>query len=195
MKRLFDILAVIIGFHILFPFLVLVGVIIAIDSRGGVFYLQERIGRNGKPFRLFKFRTMVVNAEQAGQLTVGARDSRITGFGYFLRRFKIDEFPQLINVLLGDMSIVGPRPEVKKYVDLYTKEQRKVLQVRPGLTDLASLTYINENELLEKAEKPEEYYIKVIMPEKLRLNMEYIDKANLSTDFQIIFKTIGKILS
>ncbi len=149
---------------------------ILLESRGGIFYRQERIGRNGVPFKLLKFRSMRKNADKQGKLTVGMRDARITKTGYFIRKFKLDEFPQFINVIKGDMSIVGPRPEVKEYVDLYTEEQRQILNVRPGITDLASLEYFEENELLGKSENPQKTYIEEIMPAKIELNKRYLPK-------------------
>jgi lipopolysaccharide/colanic/teichoic acid biosynthesis glycosyltransferase len=181
------------GLIILLPFFVVIAIWIQIDSRGGVFYRQTRVGRYGKDFRLWKFRSMRPDSDKKGLLTVGGRDPRITRSGYFLRKYKLDELPQLINVFTGDMSFVGPRPEVRKYVDLYTEEQRKVLEVRPGITDLASLHYFEENELLAKSADPEKTYIEEVMPAKLRLNLQYIDKANLGTDFGMILKTIGRI--
>lgn len=193
MKRLFDIVSSLLVLIIFSPVFLIISLIIAIGSKGGVFYKQERIGRNGKPFLLYKFRSMRPNSDKASLITVGGRDSRITREGYFLRKYKLDELPQLINILKGEMSVVGPRPEVKKYVDLYTEEQRKVLSVRPGLTDWASLYYIDENELLGKSSDPEKTYINEIMPAKLELNMKYIQEAGLLTDLEIIFKTIFKI--
>lgn len=193
MKRLFDIVSSLLVLIIFSPVFLIISLIIAIGSKGGVFYKQERIGRNGKPFLLYKFRSMRPNSDKASLITVGGRDSRITREGYFLRKYKLDELPQLINILKGEMSVVGPRPEVKKYVDLYTEEQRKVLSVRPGLTDWASLYYIDENELLGKSSDPEKTYINEIMPAKLELNMKYIREAGLLTDLEIIFKTIFKI--
>ncbi|HEY8365764.1 MAG TPA: sugar transferase [Bacteroidia bacterium] len=193
MKRLFDIVSSLLVLIIFSPVFLIISLIIAIGSKGGVFYKQERIGRNGKPFLLYKFRSMRPNSDKASLITVGGRDSRITREGYFLRKYKLDELPQLINILKGEMSVVGPRPEVKKYVDLYTEEQRKVLSVRPGLTDWASLYYIDENELLGKSSDPEKTYIDEIMPAKLELNMKYIQEAGLLTDLEIIFKTIFKI--
>src|SRR5690606_27948209 len=193
MKRLFDIVSSLLVLIIFSPVFLIISLIIAIGSKGGVFYKQERIGRNGKPFLLYKFRSMRPNSDKASLITVGGRDSRITREGYFLRKYKLDELPQLINILKGEMSVVGPRPEVKKYVDLYTEEQRKVLSVRPGLTDWASLYYIDENVLLGKSSDPEKTYIDEIMPAKLELNMKYIQEAGLLTDLEIIFKTIFKI--
>ncbi len=190
MIRLLDLIFSVIGLIILSPLFLLVMLWIVIDSRGPVFYRQVRVGRNGIDFRLFKFRSMRVNADKAGLLTVGGRDNRITNAGYYLRKFKIDELPQLINVLKGEMSLVGPRPEVRKYVDLYTPDQQKVLQVRPGITDMASIAYKNENELLAKSADPEKTYIEEVMPEKLKLNMVYIDDPSLINYLKIIFKTI-----
>jgi lipopolysaccharide/colanic/teichoic acid biosynthesis glycosyltransferase len=195
MKRLFDILASFIGLIILSPFFILISVWILLDSRGGVFYRQTRVGKNNVDFRLWKFRSMRPDSDKKGLLTVGGRDPRITNSGYFLRKYKLDELPQLINVLVGDMSFVGPRPEVRKYVDLYSAEQRKVLNVRPGITDVASLEYFEENELLGKSTDPEKTYIEEIMPAKLKLNLQYIGKANLGTDLGMIFKTIGRIFN
>ncbi|HYG51386.1 MAG TPA: sugar transferase [Flavobacteriales bacterium] len=194
MKRVFDILCSFTGLIILSPFLILISMAVALTSRGGVFFSQVRVGKNNRDFYLYKFRTMRMGSEQKGQLTVGSRDSRITRVGYFLRKFKLDELPQLFNVLLGDMSLVGPRPEVRKYVDLYTEEQKKVLRVRPGITDYASLEYFEESDLLAKSANPEKTYVDLIMPEKLRINLGYIDKASLGEDLKIIFKTLGRIL-
>lgn len=195
MKRIFDIFFSGIGLIILSPIFLLIMLIIIIDSKGGFFYKQIRVGLLNKDFYLFKFRSMKTGADKKGLLTVGGRDPRITKIGYYLRKYKIDELPQLINVFIGDMSLVGPRPEVRKYVDLYSKEQLKVLSVRPGITDNASILYFNENELLGKSSDPEETYIKEIMPEKINLNLKYINEYNLFTDIKIIFKTIQKIVS
>lgn len=193
MKRLFDIVSSLLVLIIFSPIFLIISLIITLGSKGGIFYKQERIGKNGKPFFLYKFRSMRPDSDKGSLITVGGRDSRITREGYFLRKYKLDELPQLINILKGEMSVVGPRPEVKKYVDLYTEEQRKVLHVRPGLTDWASLYYIDENELLGKSSDPEKTYINEIMPAKLELNMKYIHEAGLITDLEIIFKTIFKI--
>lgn len=193
MKRLFDILMSLIGLIILLPFFFLLSVWIMLDSPGGVFYRQKRVGKNNVDFLLWKFRSMRPDSDKKGLLTVGGRDPRITRSGYFIRKYKIDELPQLINVLTGDMSLVGPRPEVRKYVDLYSKEQLKVLDVRPGITDLASLNYFEESELLAKSLDPEKTYVEEIMPAKLKLNLLYIDKANLSTDLKMIFSTVARI--
>lgn len=195
MKRIFDVLVAGIILLIFLPFGFLIAVAIGLESRGGVFYRQERIGLNGKPFRLWKFRTMRKDADKLGKLTVGMRDPRITRVGYFIRKTKLDEFPQFINVLVGEMSIVGPRPEVKEYVDLYTEDQRLILQVKPGITDYASLEYFKENELLGKAENPRETYINEIMPAKIALNKKYIAKPTIGTDISIMWKTFLKIIA
>jgi lipopolysaccharide/colanic/teichoic acid biosynthesis glycosyltransferase len=179
---------------VLSPVFIIIWICVRLESKGPALFLQTRVGLNEKDFRLFKFRTMYLNAEAKGQLTVGMKDPRITGVGYFLRKYKLDELPQLFNVLKGDMSLVGPRPEVKKYVNLYTKEQKIVLSVRPGITDYASIAFINENELLAKAENPEKYYIEHIMQEKLALNLSYINSRLLFKDVILIWKTLIKIV-
>jgi lipopolysaccharide/colanic/teichoic acid biosynthesis glycosyltransferase len=194
MKRIFDIVASFIGLLILSPLFLFLGIWISMESKGGIFYKQIRVGKNGVDFKLWKFRSMVPDADKKGLLTVGGRDPRITRAGYFLRKYKLDELPQLINVLLGDMSLVGPRPEVRKYVDLYTAEQRQVLSVRPGITDYASLEYFEENELLAKSENPEETYICEVMPAKLKLNARYIKDVSFLTDIKIIMRTILRII-
>ena len=192
-KRLFDIVSSGIGLLCLAPVFVVMAIWIKLDSRGPVFYRQTRVGRYGRDFRIFKFRSMRVGSDKGRQITVGERDPRITRSGDFIRRYKIDELPQLINVFLGDMSVVGPRPEVRKYVDLYSEEQRKVFQVRPGITDLASIKYRNENELLSQVDDPDTYYIDVIMPDKLAINLEYIRHQSFMGDIKIIFNTLFKI--
>ncbi len=159
-----------------------------------IFYLQTRVGKNGKDFKLFKFRTMVKDSDKKGLLTIGGRDPRVTKIGYYLRKYKLDELPQLFDVLFGSMSLVGPRPEVRKYVDMYTKEQQQVLSVKPGITDFASLEFINENELLSKSSNPEETYIKEVMPHKLALNRKYIEQQSFLVDIKIIFNTLLKIV-
>ncbi len=194
LKRTFDIFSSLIGLIILSPFLFIISLLILITSRGGIFYHQVRVGKNGKDFHLWKFRTMKTDSDKHGLLTVGGRDARITGIGYFLRKYKIDELPQLINVLFGDMSLVGPRPEVRKYVNMYTPEQLHVLDVQPGITDYASIEYSNENDLLAKSSDPEKTYIDEVMPAKLKLNMKYIAEKSFGTDLKIIFRTIGKII-
>ncbi len=188
--RFFDILLAMLGVVILLPLFILIALCIKISSKGSVFFNQTRVGKNNIDFKLFKFRTMYVQAEAKGQLTVGGRDSRITKVGYYLRKFKLDELPQFFNVLLGQMSLVGPRPEVRKYVNFYTAEQVKVLDVLPGITDYASIAFRNENDLLEKATNPEEYYIKEIMPKKIELNKQFIEQRTLKNYFSILFATI-----
>lgn len=193
-KRIFDFLVSLVGIIILSPVFIIVSIAIKIDSRGSILFLQKRVGKDGKEFNIYKFRTMVTDAEKLGkQITIG-NDSRITKVGAFLRKFKIDELPQLFNVLLGDMSLVGPRPEVPKYVALYNDEQKKVLSIRPGITDMASLRYKDENDILGKVDNPEEYYINVIMKDKLSLNLEYIEKSNVFFDIYLIVKTIIKCI-
>lgn len=193
MTRIFDILLATLGLVILSPLLIFVYVAIVLESRGGGFYRQERTGRYGKPFRLIKFRSMNVNADKHGLITVGGHDNRITRVGYYIRKYKIDELPQLINVVKGDMSIVGPRPEVKKYTDLYTEEQCKILDVRPGITDYASIKYVDENEILGTSDNPERTYIEHIMPDKIKLNMIYISQNGIKEYFKIIFLTLTNI--
>ena len=195
MKRFLDVILSALVLVILLPLFIISAIIIACESRGGVIYAQTRVGRYNKDFKLLKFRTMYTGSDQKGLITVGEHDSRITPFGYFLRKSKMDEFPQLLNIIKGDMSIVGPRPEVRHYVDMYTEEQMKVLSVRPGLTDFASLVYIDENKLLEDQENPEEFYIKEMMPRKLELNLKYIEQQSVKTDAILIFKTLKAIVS
>ena len=195
MKRLFDILASGFGLLILSPLFLILAVWIPLDSPGPVFYRQTRVGRGGRDFRIFKFRTMRVGADKGSLVTIGGRDPRVTRAGAFLRRLKLDELPQLINVLVGDMSLVGPRPEVRKYVDLYTPEQLHVLDVRPGMTDAASIKYRNESELLGQAEDPEDYYIHVVLPDKLAINLDYVRNHSFWGDIQLIFKTIWKVIA
>jgi lipopolysaccharide/colanic/teichoic acid biosynthesis glycosyltransferase len=194
LKRIFDILVSGLILCCFLPFGLLFSFLIIFESRGGVFYRQERIGKNSVPFKLFKFRSMSVDADKSGKLTVGMRDSRITRVGYFLRKYKLDEFPQFINVFIGQMSIVGPRPEVKEYVDLYNEDQRKVLNVKPGITDYASLEYFEENELLGRSENPQETYINEIMPAKLELNKKYLLSPTISHDVSIMWKTFLKMV-
>ena len=167
---------------------------IKIDSEGPVFYRQVRVGKGNRDFRLFKFRSMRVGSDRKGLITVGGRAPRVTRSGYYIRKYKLDELPQLINVFTGDMSLVGPRPEVRKYVDLYTPEQMHVLDVRPGITDPASIRYRNENELLAQVEDPDRYYVEVIMQDKLQLNLEYVEKQSFRFDLQLIFKTFSEII-
>lgn len=193
-KRIFDITLSLILLSIFLPFGLLISTWILIESSGGVFYKQVRIGHKGIPFKMFKFRSMHQNSDKLGQLTVGMRDPRITRSGYFIRKYKLDEFPQFINVLKGDMSIVGPRPEVKEFVDLYTDEQRKILNVKPGITDYASLDYFKENELLGLSDDPRKTYIDEIMPAKIELNMKYIQHPGLLNDIKIMWRTFLKIV-
>ena len=194
LKRIFDIFFSFLGLIVLFiPFL-FIAFLISIDSKGGVFYKQTRVGKDGIDFKLFKFRSMRTDADKSGLLTVGGTDSRITRIGYTVRKYKIDELPQLINVLMGEMSLVGPRPEVRRYVDMYTPRQRQVLSLKPGITDYASIEYSNENELLGNTENPEEVYINEIMPAKLNLNLKYISEQGILTDLKIIVNTIKKIV-
>ncbi len=190
MKRIFDLCSSFIGLIILSPILLFIAIAIKINSKGPVFYRQVRVGKNNKDFRIFKFRSMYVDADKKGLLTVGGKDNRITPIGYYIRKYKIDELAQLINVFIGDMSLVGPRPEVRKYVDMYNSKQMHVLDVRPGITDPASIKYKNENDILAKQENPEQYYIDVIMPEKLDINLSYLAKRNFFSDIRMIFKTI-----
>ena len=194
MKRLFDILISGLGLLALSPLFIVVAVWIKVDSQGPVFYRQTRVGKGNKDFHLLKFRSMVSDADKSGLLTVGGHDSRVTRAGYFIRKYKLDELPQLINVFLGYMSLVGPRPEVRKYVDMYTPEQLHVLDIRPGITDAASIKYRNENDLLAAADNPEQYYIDVIMPDKLRINLEYVAHHSLIGDLKLIFDTFIAIL-
>ena len=194
MKRLFDVVASGVGLLLLSPLFLLVAIWIKLDSPGPVFYRQVRVGRYNRDFRIFKFRSMRVGADKGSLVTIGGRDPRVTRSGYFIRKFKIDELPQLINVFIGDMSLVGPRPEVRHYVDYWTKEQLRVLDVRPGITDPASIKFRNENELLEKAEDPEKYYIEVIMQEKLRLYLEYVENHSFWYDMKLIFQTFWVIV-
>ena len=194
MKRLFDIIASGTGLIILAPLFFILAVWIKLDSKGPVFYRQVRVGKDNKDFRIFKFRSMRVGSDKGSLVTIGGHDPRITKSGYFIRKFKLDELPQLINVFIGDMSLVGPRPEVRHYVDYWTPEQMHVLDVRPGITDPASIKFRNENELMENAEDPEKYYIEVIMQEKLKLYLEYVDNHSFWGDIQLIFQTFVAII-
>ncbi|HRA98945.1 MAG TPA: sugar transferase [Ignavibacteria bacterium] len=193
-KRLFDIIFSLIGLVFLAPFLILITIIIKADSKGPVFYIQKRVGKGNKDFRLFKFRSMRIDSDISGLLTVGNKDPRITSSGYYLRKYKLDEIPQLYNVLKGEMSFVGPRPEVRKYVELYNEDQMKVLEVKPGITDLASIKYRNENELLADSDDPEGLYTNEIMPDKIEINLEYISDRSLLKDIRIIIKTLKAVI-
>ena len=190
MKRLFDIVCSFFGLVFLSWLFVFVALWVGLSSRGGVFYRQRRVGRCNRDFTIYKFRSMRVNSDRQGLLTIGGRDGRITKSGVFIRKYKLDELPQLFNVLRGDMSFVGPRPEVRKYVELYTEEQKKVLTVRPGITSLSSIKYRNENEILSRSDNPEQYYIDVIMQDKLAIELDYLEQRSLLTDIKVIFQTI-----
>ena len=194
MKRFFDIVFSLTGIIILIPVYLLIAFAISIDSKGGVIYKQKRTGKANIPFDVLKFRTMRPDSFAKGALTVGSRDPRITGVGYYLRKYKLDELPQLFNVLFGEMSFVGPRPEVKKYTDVYNAKQLEVLSVRPGITDYASIKFRNENDLLSASDDPEKLYIDEIMPEKLKLNLNYIHDNNVFKDIKIIFDTFVAII-
>ena len=194
MIRFFDIIFSIMGLVILSPLFIVLYLLIRIESKGGGFYSQERIGKNGKPFKLYKFRSMRIGSDKKGLITIGEKDNRITKTGFILRKYKLDELPQLWNVFIGDMSLVGPRPEVKKYTDLYTEEQKQVLQVRPGITDWASIKYVDENKILGEAKDPDEAYVNLIMPNKIKLNMVYIQHQTLGEYFKIIFTTFKEIV-
>lgn len=194
MKRLFDVIASGCGLLVLSPLFFIVAILIKLDSRGPVFYRQTRVGRHNKDFRIFKFRTMRVGSDKGSLVTIGGRDPRVTNVGYYLRKFKVDELPQLINVFIGDMSLVGPRPEVRHYVDYWTPEQMHVLNVRPGITDPASIKFRNENEMMEQSDNPEDFYINVIMQEKIKLYLEYVNNHSFLNDIKLIFQTFWVIV-
>ena len=195
LKRLFDIVASTIGIIVLSPIILAVVVLIKFGSSGPVLYVSYRIGKKGKPFKIYKFRTMVINADKIGGPSTASDDPRLTKIGLFLKKYQLDELPQLFNVLKGDMSFVGPRPEVKIYVDMMTDEEKNViLSVRPGITDLASLWNFHEGEILKGAQDPEKEYMEKIRPEKLRLQMKYVRERNFISDIKIIFKTLLKVL-
>jgi lipopolysaccharide/colanic/teichoic acid biosynthesis glycosyltransferase len=194
MIRLLDILFSVIGILLLSPLLLIIGILIKLTSNGPFLYKQERVGHFNSDFKVFKFRTMKVNSDKLGLLTVGGRDPRITSVGYFLRKYKLDELPQLFNVLFGQMSLVGPRPEVRKYVELYTLQQQKVLEIKPGITDWASIIYREENNILEQSINPEADYINIILPDKIKYNLIFIEKYNSTEYLKIIFVTIWKII-
>jgi lipopolysaccharide/colanic/teichoic acid biosynthesis glycosyltransferase len=193
MTRIPDMVLSLLGLILLFPFFVLIALAIIIDSRGSVFFVQRRVGRGGKIFSLFKFRTMKTGSESQGLITIGISDSRITRIGSFLRKYKLDELPQLWNVLVGQMSLVGPRPEVPKYVELYNEEQKNVLKVRPGITDFASIRFADEDRMMDKGSDPEKHYVNVIMPGKLKLSLIYVNNPGLRSYFYIILKTLIKV--
>ena len=194
MKRLFDIFASGFGLIVLSPLFAVLAIWIKCDSPGPVFYRQVRVGRGNRDFRIFKFRSMRVGSDRKGLITVGGHDPRVTRSGYYIRKYKLDEFPQLINVFKGDMSLVGPRPEVRKYVDMYTPDQMRVLEVRPGITSLASLRYRNENELLAGTDDPDRCYVEKIMPDKIAIDLEYVANAGLWTDIKLIFSTLAAVV-
>lgn len=194
-KRMFDLFFALIGIAILLPLFFIIAIWIKLDSPGPVFFRQIRIGRYGREFRIYKFRTMVTKAESIGRQITVANDIRITRSGRFLRKYKLDELPQLFNVVKGEMSFVGPRPEVPKYVALYTPEQRRVLEVLPGITDLASIKFRNESELLKQTANPENVYVREIMPQKLELNMQYIAQISLRFDILIIVRTLLRVIA
>lgn len=194
LKRAFDILSSGLGLILLSPLFLILAIWIKLDSKGPVFYKQIRAGRLNKDFTLLKFRSMRTGSDKKGLITIGGRDPRVTKSGYYIRKYKLDELPQLINVFLGDMSLVGPRPEVRHYVEMYNEEQLIVLTIRPGITDMASIRYRNENELLESVDNPEQYYREVIMQDKLRINMEYVEKASFWFDIKLILSTLIEIL-
>ena len=193
LKRIFDIISSLFGLILLSPFMLIIAILIKLDSKGSVFFKQVRVTKNGREFKIFKYRTMKIGSDKFSQITVG-KDSRITKVGDFLRKYKLDEIPQLINVLMGDMSLVGPRPEVPKYVALYTEEQREILKVRAGITDYASIEFSNENDILANEADPEKAYIEKIMPRKIELNKKYLSEISVMTDIKIILLTIKKIL-
>lgn len=194
MKRLFDIVVSVVFLVIFSPIYVLIGLAIMLDSNGGPIYIQKRIGKDKVPFGLFKFRTMRIGSDKKGLLTIGDEDNRVTSVGYFLRKYKLDELPQLVNILRGEMSVVGPRPEVEKYLFVFKGYEQTIFSVRPGLTDYASIKYRDENELLAQSEKPEETYIEEILPEKIRLGVKYVESRSFWVDLRIIFKTFVIIL-
>lgn len=193
-KRLFDLVIALPLLILVSPVLLVIGILIKLNSKGPIFFLQQRVGLNGSDFLIYKFRTMRIGADKLGLLTVGGRDPRVTSVGYFLRKYKLDELPQLINVVNGTMSLVGPRPEVRKYVDLYNADQKKVLNAKPGITDYASIEYADENNLLAASADPERTYIDEIMPAKLKLNMKYISEQGVVTDIKIIFSTVMRVI-
>jgi len=200
MKRFFDVIFSFLGIVLLLPVFIIIAILIKVYSKGSVFYIQKRVGKDNRDFYLYKFRTMKPHSDTprgggAGLITVGTRDDRITRIGYYLRKYKLDELPQLMNVFKGDMSLVGPRPEVRHYVDLYTLEQREVLSVKPGITDYGSIAYSNESELLGIAENPQETYITQIMPAKLKLNLKYIKEQGILTDIKIILRTLHRVIN
>ena len=194
MIRFLDFIFSLMGILVLLPVFIILYIAIRLESSGGGIYKQQRVGRYGKDFYVYKFRSMRTGADKQGLITVGGRDPRITRIGYFIRKYKLDELPQLFNVLFGDMSLVGPRPEVRKYVDLYTEEQKKVLSVRPGITDYASIEYVDENVILGASDNPDRTYIEEIMPDKIKYNMKYIYNQSVAEYFKVIFLTLLKLV-
>jgi len=194
-KRAFDILLSVIALIVLSPLLLIISMFVLFSSRGGILFMQTRVGKKGKDFTLLKFRTMEKDSDKKGLLTIGKSDNRITKPGRWLRKYKLDELPQLFNILTGNMSFVGPRPEVRKYVNLYSPDQMKVLSVKPGLTDYASLEYLNESEILNSFSDPEKAYINQIMPDKLVLNLRYIEEQGFLNDLKIMVRTVRQIIS
>lgn len=195
LKRLFDIAFSLLGLILLLPLLIVVALILKLESKGPIFYNQVRVGKGNSDFKIFKFRTMYTGSDKKGLLTVGDKDPRVTRFGYILRKYKLDELPQLINVFMGTMSFVGPRPEVRHYVNYYSVEDLEILSIKPGITDYASIVFRNEAELLKTAKNPEHLYINTILPQKIALNKKYITSPGLLIDLKIITKTIQTILS
>ena len=193
LKRIFDITLSLFGLIILLPFMLIIAIFIKFDSKGSIFFKQIRVTKGGREFKILKYRTMRAGSDKYSQITVG-KDERITKIGSFLRKYKLDEIPQLINILIGDMSLVGPRPEVPKYVALYTDEQKEILKVRAGITDYASIEFSDENDLLALEKDPEKEYIEKIMPKKIELNKKYLSEISILTDIKIILLTIKKIL-
>lgn len=194
MIRFLDFIFSLLGIILLFPVFLVLYFVVRLESKGGGFYKQLRVGRGGTDFYVYKFRSMRIGADKQGLITVGGRDPRITQVGYFIRKYKLDELPQLFNVLKGDMSLVGPRPEVRKYVELYTDEQRKILSVRPGITDYASIEYVDENTILGQADDADKAYVERILPDKIQYNMKYINHRSVKEYFKIIFLTIWSII-
>ncbi|WP_203258707.1 sugar transferase [Hyunsoonleella ulvae] len=194
-KRIFDFLFAFLGLVLLFPLLIIIAVFIKLDSKGPILFIQTRVGQHNKEFNIYKFRTMYLKSQKKGLLTIGDNDSRVTKIGYFLRKYKIDEFPQLINIIKGDMSFVGPRPELRYYVNFYTEDDMVIFKLKPGITGLASLEYRDEVELLKKVKDPEKYFIETIIPDKLSYNKRYLKQQNFLFDIKLIFKTVYKVLA
>lgn len=194
MKRFLDIVSSGLGLIVLSPLFLILAIWIKLDSKGLIFYKQIRVGKNNRDFILYKFRSMRIGSDKKGLITVGDRDPRVTKFGYYLRKYKLDELPQLINVFKGEMSMVGPRPEIRNYVNFYTQEQMKVLSIKPGITDYASIEYVDENFTLSSSDDPNKTYLEKILPEKLKLNMKYINNQSIIEYFKIIFLTLFRIL-